>query len=153
MKTSDGFVRADSRNLPKVELPRLLEYIHNNDVYNASEIRVAKTPMSSRDSYVDTAIDYVEVKREEIKCVLKAKVTTDHRIRTKMYSINEDSVVIENLICDVCAASAGGCKQGICFAHWIIKRTEEPSVTTSVSCYCKKPRVSEAIIPRKQEDF
>ncbi|KAL0839251.1 hypothetical protein ABMA28_016013 [Loxostege sticticalis] len=118
MKTSDGFVRADSRNLPKVDLPMLLEYMHDNDVYNAN-------------SYVDTAIGYVEVKREGNKCVLKAKV-------------NEDSETIEDIICDDCAASAGGCKHGICFAHWIIKRTEEPSVT-SISCYWQKPRLSEAI--------
>ncbi|CAG5041672.1 unnamed protein product [Parnassius apollo] len=104
--------------------------------------------MSSRNSYVDTAIGYFEVKRERSKCVLKAKVTPEHRIRTKMYTvsitINEDSEVIENLICDDSAASAGGCKNGICFAHWIIKRTEKPSVT-SVSCYWQKPRLSEAI--------
>lgn len=148
MKTSDGFVRADSRNLPKVDLPMLLEYMHDNDVYNASEIRGAKILMSSRDSYVDTAIGYVEVKREGNKCVLKAKVTPEHRIRSKMYTvsvtIDEDSETIEDIICDDCAASAGGCKHGICFAHWIIKRTEEPSVT-SISCYWQKPRLSEAI--------
>ncbi|CAG5022579.1 unnamed protein product [Parnassius apollo] len=94
--------------------------MHNNDVYNASEIRGTKKLMSSRDSYVDTAIGYVEVKREGSKCVLKAKVTPEHRIRTKIYTvsitINEDSEVIGNLICDDCAASAGGCKHGI-FLH------------------------------------
>ncbi|KAL0803217.1 hypothetical protein ABMA28_017318 [Loxostege sticticalis] len=125
MKTSDGFVRVDSRNLPKVDLPMLL---HDNDVYNASEIR--------------------EIPIEGNKCVLKAKVTPEHRIRSKMYTvsvtIDEDSETIEDIICDDCAASAGGCKHGICFAHWIIKRTEEPSVT-SISCYWQKPRLSEAI--------
>ncbi|KAL0829669.1 hypothetical protein ABMA28_003175 [Loxostege sticticalis] len=98
MKTSDGFVRADSRNLPKVDLPMLLEYMHDNDVYNASEIRGAKILIEGN------------------KCVLKAKVTPEHRIRSKMYTvsvtIDEDSETIEDIICDDCAASAGGCKHG-----------------------------------------
>ncbi|XP_048484644.1 uncharacterized protein LOC125490211 [Plutella xylostella] len=148
MKTSEGFVRADSRNLPKVDLPMLLEFMHQNDVYNASEIRGAKVLMSSRDGYVDTAVGYVEIKRDNNICSLKARITPEHKVRTKMYTvgivIDENTEAIKQVTCDDCAASAGGCKHGICFVHWLMKRTEEPSVT-SVSCYWKKPTLSEVI--------
>lgn len=80
MKTSDGYVQADSRKLPKAYLKMLLEYMHWKDVYNAVEIRGAKVLMSSRDSYVKAAIGYVEVKRENGTCTIKAQVTPEHRV-------------------------------------------------------------------------
>ncbi|KAG7301951.1 hypothetical protein JYU34_013395 [Plutella xylostella] len=126
----------------------LLEYMHRKDVYNAAEIRGAKVLMSSRDSYVEAAIGYVEVKRENGTCTIKARVTPEHRVHSKMYSVfielDEIAESIINVHCEDCAASAGGCKHGICFIHWLIKRTEEPSVT-DITCYWKKPKLSEAV--------
>ncbi|CAG9124563.1 unnamed protein product [Plutella xylostella] len=64
---------------------------------------------SSRDSYVDTAVGYVEVKREQIQCVVKAKVVPEHKVTIKHYivtaTINEKEDEVIETTCDGCAAS------------------------------------------------
>lgn len=153
MKVSDGFSMADSRNLPKVDFLMLLQYTRENDTLNVAEIRGTKVLMSSRPAYVETSVGYVEVKRENSLCYVKGRVTPEHRVRCKMYTVvavvNEVEEVIIEIKCEDCAASeGGGCKHAICFAMWLIKRTEEPSVT-SVTCYWAKPKLSEAVTQDK----
>lgn len=152
MKVSDGYAMADSRNLPKVDYMMLLQYMRENDSFNVAEIRGAKVLLSSRDAYVETAVGYVEVKRENAVCFIKGRVTPEHRVRTKMYSvvasINEAEETILDVKCEDCAASQGGCKHSICLIMWLIKRTEEPSVT-SVRCYWTQPKLSAAVTQDK----
>lgn len=148
MKISEGYAMADSRNLPKVDYMMLLQYMRENDSFNVAEIRGAKVLLSSRDAYVETSVGYVEVKRENAVCFIKGRVTPEHRVRTKMYSvvarINEADETILEVTCEDCAASQGGCKHSICFIMWLIKRAEEPSVT-SVRCYWTQPKLSAAV--------
>lgn len=152
MKVSDGFSMADSRNLPKVDFMMLLQFMRENDIFNVAEIRGAKIMLSSRDAYVETSIGYVEVKRENSLCFVQGRVTPEHRVRCKMYTvhavINEIDDTITEVSCHDCAASEGGCKHSICFIMWLIKRTEEPSVT-SINCYWSKPRLYEAVSDNK----
>ncbi|XP_063384368.1 uncharacterized protein LOC134670471, partial [Cydia fagiglandana] len=56
--------------------------------------------------------------------------------------------VIDDVSCHDCAASQGGCKHALCFLMWLVKRTEEPS-PTSTECYWKRPKLSEAITKDK----
>lgn len=100
---------------------------------------------SSRDSYVDTAVGYVEVKREQIQCVVKAKVVPEHKVTIKHYivtaTINEKEDEVIETTCDGCAASEGGCKHTLLLLYWLAKRSSEPA-STSVQCYWRKPVVS-----------
>lgn len=143
---------ADSRNLPKVDYMMMLQYMRDNDCFNAAEIRGAKVLMSSREAYVESSIGYVEVKRERSVCFVQGRVTPEHRVRSKMYSvlatIDEEQELITSVKCNDCAASEGGCKHAICFIMWLIKRSEEPSVT-SVNCYWSRPRLTEAVTKDK----
>ena len=145
MKVSEGFLAADSSNIPKVDYLMLLEYMQENDCYNVAETRSAKTLLASREAYVDTAVGYVEVKREGHLCTVRCRVTPEHKIRGKLYLvtaiIDESAEKIVEVQCNDCPASAGGCKHAICFAMWLIKRSDEPSVT-SVTCYWKKPKLA-----------
>ncbi|XP_053622229.1 uncharacterized protein LOC128681925 [Plodia interpunctella] len=141
MKTSEGFQVTDSRNLPKVDHLMLMQYMHENECYNVAETRSAKALLASREAYVESAIGFVEIKCEGNLCTVKCRVTPEHKIKGKLYPvtavIDENSEKILKLECTDCAASAGGCKHAICFALWLIKRTDEPAVT-SVTCYWTK---------------
>ncbi|CAH0715416.1 unnamed protein product, partial [Brenthis ino] len=152
MKLSNGFQVADSRNLPKVDYLMLLEYMHENECYNIAETRSAKALLASREAYVDTAVGYVEVKREGDMCTVQCRVTPEHKVKAKLYQITavikESDEKIVSVECNDCAASAGGCKHAICFAIWLIKRSDEPSVT-SIICYWSKPKLAGAVGDQK----
>lgn len=152
MKLSEGFQVADSRNLPTVDYFMLLQYMHENECYNAAETRSAKSLIASREAYVNTAVGYVEVKREGSMCTCKCRVTPEHKVKGKLYQvtaiIDETEEKIIQVQCNDCAASAGGCKHAICFAMWLIKRSDEPSVT-STTCYWTKPKLAGAIGDQK----
>lgn len=96
---------------------------------------------SSRASYGDDAVGYVQLKREGHLCILYAVLTPEHKVRQKGYtvtaSIDEEEKIIVDCHCEDCAASEGGCKHGIAFLFWIFRRSVLPSVT-SVECYWKK---------------
>ncbi|XP_050560327.1 uncharacterized protein LOC118268450 [Spodoptera frugiperda] len=148
MKVSEGFLVADSRNLPKVDYIMLLQYMHENDCYNIAETRSAKALLASREAYVDTAVGYVEVKRDGNLCTVKCRVTPEHKVKARLYQvtavIDESLEKIITVECNDCVASAGGCKHAICFTMWLIKRSDEPS-TTSTHCYWTKPKLAGAV--------
>lgn len=152
MKVSEGFLVADSRNLPKVDYLMLLQFMHENECYNSAETRSAKALLASREAYVDTAVGYVEVKREGNSCTVKCRVTPEHKVKSKLYQvtavIDESVEKIITVECNDCAASAGGCKHAICFAIWLIKRSDEPA-TTSTVCYWSKPKLAGAVGEQK----
>ena len=66
---------------------------------------------SSRDSYIDTAVGYVKVKRTGSECTVQAKIVPEHRISKKLYTvtsnIDEHNDVVVDSVCEDCAASAG----------------------------------------------
>ncbi|XP_063372595.1 uncharacterized protein LOC134660737 [Cydia amplana] len=142
-----AFVRANSSNLPKVDPYMLMEFMKNSDKHNAGEIRDAKALSSSRESYVDTAIGYVEIKRTGNLCDVRAKVVPEQRVTSKYYVVmvhlDEANESIIDTSCD-CAAGAGGCKHTVVVLHWLQKRSDEPS-PTSVQCYWTKPNLKRAL--------
>ncbi|KAJ8713708.1 hypothetical protein PYW07_014078 [Mythimna separata] len=70
-----------------------------------------KYEVSSRDSYIDTAVGYVKVSRTGSECTVTAKIVPEHRISKKLYTvkcnIDEHNDVIIDSVCEDCAASAG----------------------------------------------
>lgn len=68
---------------------------------------------SRRESYGDNAVGYVQVKRENQLCTVKAVITPEHRVSKKGYEVtvicNEDDEEVLSATCDSCAASLGKC--------------------------------------------
>jgi hypothetical protein len=66
---------------------------------------------SSRDSYVESAIGYVEINRAGGICTVRAKVVPEHRLSNKYYvvmvHIDESEESITDTSCEGCAAAAG----------------------------------------------
>ena len=66
---------------------------------------------AERESYGDSAVGCVEVKRENNICIVKCKICPEHRIRLKNYTVvmevNEAEERIIKAQCLDCAASEG----------------------------------------------
>ncbi|XP_046142526.1 uncharacterized protein LOC114882098 [Osmia bicornis bicornis] len=137
-----GFVKADSTNLPNIDVFMVAEFVKNDDRYNAAEIRLVKASLSSRESYEDSAIDYVCLRRESSICTIKGKICPEHRVKSKRYAVtlvvNEADESIEEVNCEDCAASQGGCKHALAFLMWLHRKSEQRS-PTEVECYWNKP--------------
>ncbi|XP_073941199.1 uncharacterized protein isoform X1 [Choristoneura fumiferana] len=140
-KRTANFEKADSRNLPLVDNVMILEFMTNSSNHNIAEIRGAKALMSSRDSYLSSAVGYVEVQRSLGICIVKARIVPEHRTQksyTVMAKIRETDAEILESNCSDCAASAGGCKHSLLLLFWLEKQSCEPSCT-STQCFWIKP--------------
>ncbi|KAJ8685163.1 hypothetical protein QAD02_020956 [Eretmocerus hayati] len=142
---NEGYVKASSENLPRVDLEMLIEYISTSESFQGCELRNVKTTRSMRPNYGDVAIGYVQLKRDGLSCIVQGKICPEHRVNSKNYTVrvvvNEDKEIIEQAQCLDCAASEGGCKHAVALLAWIYRKSEEPS-PTSVTCYWKKPALS-----------
>ncbi|KYN27689.1 hypothetical protein ALC57_02753 [Trachymyrmex cornetzi] len=82
------------------------------------------------ENYGDSAVGFVELKREGCFRYIQGKVCPEHRVNSKLYLVlmlvDEENEKIEYVKCDDCAASAGGCKHAIAFLMWVHCRSEEP---------------------------
>ncbi|XP_018395225.1 PREDICTED: uncharacterized protein LOC108773788 [Cyphomyrmex costatus] len=149
-----GYVKADSNNLPKIDMFMVCEYIKQDDRFNAAEVRGSKNAQSSRETYGDNAVGYVRLIRNNNQCIIKADICPEHKVRQKLYSVtiivNEEDESVQSIECHECAASSGGCKHAVAFLMWIHRRTENPS-PTEVSCYWRKPRLSKDVLKIAEE--
>ncbi|XP_045458850.1 uncharacterized protein LOC123669284 [Melitaea cinxia] len=140
-----GFMKGNSNNLPRVDVVMLGKFFASNSDFCSSEFRNVKTSMSSRDSYGDDAVSFVQVKREGKLCTVKCKICPEHKVHAKLYKctliLDEEEENIISMRCEDCVASQGGCKHAIAFLMWVHRRSEEPSCT-SVECYWKKSKLS-----------
>ncbi|KAI5719675.1 hypothetical protein M8J76_000484 [Diaphorina citri] len=142
----EGFVKADSRNLPLVKTFTMANFFKSAN-YISPEMRNVKTERSTRADYADEAVGFVMVKRDPTFpiCYVKARITPEHRVKSKPYSvlciIQEEDEEILKAVCEDCAACQGGCKHAIAFVTWLHRRTLEPSVTQTV-CYWRKSKLS-----------
>ncbi|XP_011883840.1 PREDICTED: uncharacterized protein LOC105570988 [Vollenhovia emeryi] len=110
-KLDSGFVKADARNIPTIDMFMICEFIKNSDDFNSVEIRNKKLATSSRENYGDQAIGYVCLKRDGPICTVKCRVCPEHRVREKGYAvtltIDEDNDKIIDVQCHNCAAANG----------------------------------------------
>ncbi|XP_046382223.1 uncharacterized protein LOC124154049 [Ischnura elegans] len=106
-----GYSKASSNNLPAVDVLMVADFMKRSPLFVSSEQRGVKLARSSRENYGDSAVGYVQVKREEEKCYVMGKITPEHKIRDKPYSvsavIDEEEGSVEEVSCHDCAASAG----------------------------------------------
>ncbi|KAF5305394.1 hypothetical protein FQA39_LY09223 [Lamprigera yunnana] len=140
-----GFIKANSSNLPRIYLLMLGEFLASNKDFCSSEFRNVKTSLSSRPSYGEDAISYVQLKREGKICTAKCKICTEHKVHAKLYgvtlTVDEDEEKVTSVQCHDCIAAQGGCKHAIALLMWIHRRSEEPSCT-KVQCYWLKSKLS-----------
>ncbi|GBM70040.1 hypothetical protein AVEN_220889-1 [Araneus ventricosus] len=111
MSILDGFIKDQSDNLPKIDALSMFSFLGKNRDFTGAELRGAKAKRSGRESYGDSAIGYVQVKRETNLCRVKAIVTPLHKITKKGYGVtvicNEEDEVVLSALCDSCAVSLG----------------------------------------------
>lgn len=142
-RKKDGFLKADSNNLPFVDCI-MLSIFQNGPDFKAAEIRGGKNIRSTRESYGDQAIGYVQVQRKGNICTVLARCTPEHKNHAISYElkveVDEENEEILSGTC-VCSATKGGCKHIIAFTSWLHRRTEEKSVT-QVESYWNKPRLA-----------
>lgn len=66
---------------------------------------------SSRENYGDSAVSYVNLKRENNVCIVKGSVCPEHKNRNKPYRVtiivDEEKENVQHALCEDCAASAG----------------------------------------------
>ncbi|KAF5271372.1 hypothetical protein FQA39_LY08170 [Lamprigera yunnana] len=121
------------------------EFLASNKDFCSSEFRNVKTSLSSRPSYGDDAINYVQMKREGKICTVKCKICPEHKVHAKLYevtlTVDEDEEKVTSVQCHDCVAAQGGCKHAIELLMWIHRRSEEPSCT-EVQCYWLKSKLS-----------
>ncbi|KAG5887786.1 hypothetical protein JTB14_024001 [Gonioctena quinquepunctata] len=108
----------------------MISFFANYPDFTSAEIRGVKAARSERDSYGDSAIGYVQVKREANICVVKARITPEHNVKQKCYSVtavcDEAEQTIISAECEDCAAHLGGCKHAIAFIAWLHRLARPP---------------------------
>ncbi|KAH9627674.1 hypothetical protein HF086_016828 [Spodoptera exigua] len=145
MQVEKDFIKADSVNLPKVDSFMIANFFASNPDFCSAEFRNVKTTVSSRQSYGDDAIGYVQLKRDHTLCTVKCRICPEHKVRQTSYSvsmvIDEKEGVVKSVQCHDCPASLGGCKHSVAFLMWVHRRSEEPACT-STECYWKKSKLA-----------
>lgn len=64
----------------------LAEFI-KKDTNLPPEIRNIKAARNGRESYGDSAIDYVQLKRSIDECIVVAAISTEHNVRNSSYRV------------------------------------------------------------------
>lgn len=146
VKVKPGYIKANSHNIPVVDIDMFTSYLKADGNFISPEIRCVRAVRSGRESYGDSAIGYVQLKRDnEGLCTVLAAVAPEHNVRSKAYEVQIDVDVRNNTVmqvkCHDCVASQGGCKHGLAFLGWLYRKSESPTVT-DVDCYWKKSRLS-----------
>ena len=100
---------------------------------------------ATRESYGEDAIGYVSVRAVGSVVTVKGKATPEHKVHQSPYDVyamvdTADKVIID-AACLGCKAQKGGCKHAIAFVFWLLRRSEEDSVT-DIKCYWKKAKLS-----------
>ncbi|XP_044728149.1 uncharacterized protein LOC123291793 [Chrysoperla carnea] len=108
--SSEGFVRAQSNNLSKINVLMVAQYFGNCESFTAAETRGVKAHRSQRDNYGDAAVGYVELKRQGDNCLVRGRICPEHRVRNTPYhvelKVNEKKEEVVEVSCKDCAASA-----------------------------------------------
>ncbi|GBP59101.1 hypothetical protein EVAR_48077_1 [Eumeta japonica] len=113
MKVEKDFIKADSANLPKVDSFMIANFFASNPDFCSAEFRNVKTSVSSRQSYGDDDIGYVQLKRDHTLCTVKcahkrplAGVASAGGLVAPPVCCPHSKLSIRNGVCsDVCARS------------------------------------------------
>lgn len=137
-----GFIKARSSDLPIMTEEMISEFLESDCRFTAAENQGIKLSKAANRLYGDSAIGYVQVKKEGPLCTVIVRVTPEHKVRNTGYrvtaAIDEKKRCIVSAACLDCTASEGGCKHVVALLFWLRRKCSEPSVT-QIDCYWKKP--------------
>ncbi|RVE42580.1 hypothetical protein evm_012777 [Chilo suppressalis] len=101
-----GFIKADSRNLPRVSVDMVVTFFVQSAEFSSVEMKGTKLLRSTRESYGDYAIGYVQIKRDGELCTVKSRVTPEHKVRKEGYRVtvilNETQSLVQSCQCEDC---------------------------------------------------
>lgn len=144
-KLLEGFEKATSDNLPEVNIISLGIFIAKDRNFISPEISNVKSIRNGRESYGESAIGYVQVKREGNIHTVVCWVAPEHKVTSRGYKVEivVDSFKSEIVSCKCyeCVAALGGCKHQVALLGWMHRRTEEKTPTEK-ECYWKKSKLS-----------
>lgn len=144
-KIREGFCKADSENLPVVDQHMHSAFLKEENNFTHPEVKNVKAVRNGRESYGESAIGNVQLKRYDGKCTVLAAVCPELSCRSKSYLVQADIDVENSSVLSVqcldCKASESGCKHGQALLYWLYRKTENPSVT-EVESYWKKSKLS-----------
>ena len=104
-----------------------------------------KSIRNGRESYGESAIGYVQVKREENINTVVGIVGPEHKVSSNGYKVELVMDVLKSEIlsckCYDCIAAQGGCKHQLALLGWIHRRSEQKT-RTEMECYWPKSKLS-----------
>ncbi len=140
-----GFVKGDSRNLPKVDSLMVFSFMSNDSRFVSASTRDGKIQRAARESYGDSAIGWIQLKEDGNLTTVIGRISPEHKVTSTAYEvqvvINTYQEEIIDASCFSCAASLGGCKHLIAFIFWLHRRSEEAAPTEVIS-YWNKAKLS-----------
>lgn len=113
------------------------------------QMLIVYTLRSSRPSFRDDAITYVQLKLGCKLRTVKCKICLEHMVHSKLHGctlvIDQEDDVILSVQRHDCVASKGGCKHATAFLMWIHRWSEELSCT-SEEWYWKNRNYSVSVV-------
>lgn len=111
-KLMEGFKKANSNNLPELSVVTLGVFISKDQNFISPEISNVKAVRNGRESYGESAIRYVQEKREGNVYTLFCSVAPEHKVTLKGYRVElvvdvEKSEILVSR-CHDCIAALGG---------------------------------------------
>lgn len=78
INSAEGFVKATSNNLPKINAFMTYDFFANDERLISTESQAWKASAATRESYDDNAVGYVQVNREGFICKAAASICPEH---------------------------------------------------------------------------
>lgn len=95
-------------------------------------MRCVKATRNGRESYGDSAIGYVQLKRTHGQCTIIAACCPEQSFRSKSYRVQVEIDLtkseIKSAVCHDCIASAGGCKHALAVLGWLHQESEKKAL-------------------------
>lgn len=144
-KLLEGYEKANSDNLPEVNIIALAHFIAKDSNFISPEISNIKAMRNGRESYGESAIGYVQLKREGHITTVISCVAPEHKVTSNGYKVeivvDSSKGEITSCKCYGCIAALGGCKHQLALLGWMHRRFEDKTPTEK-ACYWKKSKLS-----------
>jgi hypothetical protein len=117
------YQRANSNNLPTLDIIVLRNFIQKDVNYISPEIENFNSLRAGRESYGESSIGWIQVHRHENVFTVLGVIAPEHNVTSKNYVVEVEIDIktyeIVSAICKSCVAHQGGCKHNIAFIGWI----------------------------------
>ncbi len=133
-KLLEGYEKANSDNLPEVNIIALANFIAKDSNFISPEISNTKAMRNGRESYGESAIGYVQLKQEGHITTVLSCVAPEHKVTSNGYKVeiivDSSKGKITSCKCYGCIAALGGCKHQLALLGWMHRRFEGGRTTS-----------------------